>query len=64
MKWYWITLLVIAYLVIGAVCAGIIANLYDEDMEELAIVFALAWPIVFPIALIAGFLEFIYELFL
>ena len=64
MKWYWITLLVIAYLVIGAVCAGITARLCDADLGDLAIMCVLFWPILFPIALIARLLEFIYDLFL
>ena len=64
MKWYWITLLVIAYLVIGAVCAGIIAKLNDEDMEDFAPLIILTWPISFPFGLIVTLLEFIYDLFL
>ena len=64
MKWYWITLLVIAYFIIGAICAGIIARLADDDLEELAIFFFLLWPISFPIALVVMFCQFIYNLFL
>jgi len=64
MKWYWIVLLVLAYLIIGAVCAGIVARLTWDDDETMAMVMVLLWPIFFPLALVVTLLEFIYELFL
>ena len=53
MAWYWIVLIVIGYLVIGSVLAGVMTWVsYDFDDEELFPVIILLWPIIVPFLLL------------
>ena len=59
MKWYWILLLAIGYIIIGVVINAIFAKfeILDEDIDLFVIVF---WPIVAPIVLFVSLCMFLY----
>ena len=68
MAWYWIILIVIGYLIVGSVCAGLtnrIAELaegdyLDEDCVPIVVFF---WPLALPLLLVVYMCDYIIKLF-
>lgn len=52
MAWYWIVLIVVGYLIIGSVLAGLITWIPDFDDEDIFPVMVLLWPIALPFILL------------
>jgi len=59
MKWYWIVLIAYAYLVIGAVIAGLTVGTDDDTF----LVIAVLWPIAVVLFILALPVKLIFDIF-
>lgn len=53
MAWYWIVLIVIGYLICGAILTGIVSALGNGVDEDDKFAMVLMWPLFFPVLLVA-----------
>lgn len=60
MEWYWIVLIVLGYLVIGGVVAGLFRRMFEFSGEEDNAV-AIIWPIILPFVIVAYIADWVRE---
>ena len=68
MKWYFIILIIVGYLVIGSALAGLTYRIdklyrYTGGDDEIDIYIVTMWPIIIPIDFVVVLCLFVYELF-
>jgi len=68
MKWYFIILIIVGYLVIGSALAGLTYRInklyhYTGGDDEIDIYIVTMWPIIIPIYFVVVLCLFVYELF-
>ena len=59
MKWYWILLIIYAYIVIGAVIAGLVVGTDDDTFLAIVIL----WPLAIVLFLLAFPIKLIFNIF-
>lgn len=63
MKWYFIVLIFIGYIIVGSAFAGLAHRIDDLDDDDLDLFIIFFWPIAVPFFIVAGICMFVYELF-
>lgn len=67
MKWYFIILIIIGYLVIGSALAGLTYRFdklhRDVSNDEIDLYIVTMWPIIIPLYFVVLLCFFVYELF-
>lgn len=64
MKWYWILLIVIAYIPIGGILEGLLErwNIFEGDVDDgLGVITVLLWPLMFPFCILITVAELLSQ---